>query len=148
MILLKGRSICPNPANIVLYNRILFGISPSFISCVDGILWCKNDIVMSSLNLFCFFWCLFSDVIFKLPNIDGPVMSSVFCTSQGNVSLQFVRKPKKRGGKRGRTGGGGIFLQCLLVHCNPSMFADNQLLVLKFLSFFPYRFKAKNMIVD
>ena len=85
MILLKGRSICPNPANIVLYNRILFGISPSFISCVDGILWCKNDIVMSSLNL------LFFGVIFELPNIDGPVMSSVFCTSQGNVSLQFFK---------------------------------------------------------
>ena len=44
--------------------------------------------------------------------IDGSARSSVsyfFPMEMSRVNLLFVRKPKKRGGKRGRTGGGGIF---------------------------------------
>ena len=86
------------------YNRLLFGISPSFISCVDGILWCKNDIVMSSLNL------LFFGVIFKLPNIDGPLCRLFFVHPKEMSLYNFLsEKAEKTWGKTGQNWWRGDF---------------------------------------
>ena len=78
----------------------------------------------------------------------GSAMSLVFFyiypMEMSRCNFLFVRKPEKRGGKRGRTGE-VFFFAVPNVHCNPSMNVDIKMLVFTLIIlvfFFFSRFKA------
>ena len=74
-----------------------------------------------------------SVLVLLLLNIDGPAMLSVFFfLSHGNVSLKifYLWESRKKVGENGAELGEGGSFAVPNVHRNPSMVADNKLLVL------------------